>query len=252
MACGRCIFLIRINKGKTGILLLLSTSLIILSLGSLSAYPLAANAACNKDFTLTISPTSASLARGSSVGFRITIASVCGLTGNIGWGVSITPAGTGLTIHQPTYHVFLTSTHTSGAGSFTVTASQTAPLASYTLNVTARGPVLNHSVTASLIIDDFTLTANPTSVKVAPGQTAFSTITVTAVNGFSGTINYSVNEPSYVCNLQPDPVNLGATTTSISSTLSCNFSSGTNTVNISATPNIGSPVRSLTVTITVS
>src|SRR2546426_1052092 len=155
------------NKSKTSIFLILSASLVIFSLGSLSAYPLAARAACSqKDFTLTISPTSTSL-------------------------------------------------------------------------------------TATLIVDDLTLTANPTKAKVSAGQTAFSTITVTGENGFSGTINYSVNEPSFVCNLQPDPVALSSTTTSISSTLSCNFSSGTNTVSISAAPNSGSPVRSLTVTITV-
>jgi len=219
---------------------------------------LGAQAACTKkqDFTLTVSPTSASLARGSTGAFGITIASVCGLTGDIGWGVALTSPSstTGLAIHQNTYHVLLSSTHTSGGGSFTVSASQTAALTTYTLTVTARDTTLGltHSVTASLIIDDFTLTANPTSVKVATGQTAFSTITVTGENGFSGTINYSFNEPSYVCNLQPDPVSLSSINTSISSTLSCNFSSGTNTVNISAAPNSGSPIRSVTVTITVS
>jgi len=244
------------NKSKTSIFLILSASLVIFSLGSLSAYPLAARAACSqKDFTLTISPTSTSLTRGSTDGFRITIASVCGLTGDIGWGVAITSPSstTGLTIHQATYHVFLSSTHTSGSGTFSVNASQSAALTTYTLTVTARDTTLglSHSVTATLIVDDFTLTANPTKAKVSRGQTAFSTITVTGENGFSGTINYSVNEPSYVCNLQPDPVALSSTTTSISSTLSCNFSSGTNTVSISAAPNSGSPVRSLTVTITV-
>jgi len=250
------VFLIRINKGKTSFFLL-SASLVIFSLGSLSAYPLGAQAACSqKDFTLTISPTSASLARGSTNGFRITISSVCGLTGDIGWGVAITSPSTttGLTLQQATYHVFLSSTHTSGTGSFSVSASLSTVMTTYTLTVTARDTTLGltHSVTASLIVDDFTLTANPTKVKVSAGQTAFSTITVTGENGFSGTINYSVNEPSYVCNLQPDPVNLSSTATSISSTLSCNFSSGTNTVSISAAPNSGSPVRSLSVTITVS
>jgi len=228
-----------------------------LSLGSLSAYTLAVQAACKqKDFTLTISPTSASLVSGSSGAFGITIASVCRLTGDIGWGVAITSPSTttGLTIHQNTYHVLLSSTHTSGGGSFTVSASQTAVLTTYTLTVTARDTTLGltHSVTASLIVDDFTLTANPTKVKLSTGQTAFSTITVTGVNGFSGTINYSVNEPSYVCNLQPDPVALSSIVISVSSTLSCNFASGTNMLNISAAPNSGSPIRSVTVTITVS
>jgi hypothetical protein len=91
---------------------------------------------------------------------------------------------------------------------------------------------------------------------VAAGQTATSTVTATAINGFSQTLYYSFNEPSattngLACNLQPDPVTFSSTVTSINSTLSCSGTPGTYTVDISASPYNGVPVRTATVTITV-
>jgi subtilase family serine protease len=42
----------------------------------------------------------------------------------------------------------------------------------------------------------FTITANPTTITVASGSSGTSTITVTPVNGYTGTIDWSLNAPS--------------------------------------------------------
>src|SRR2546425_2289833 len=47
-------FLTRTNKGKTGVLVLLSASLVVFSLGSLSAYPTAAQATCKSGRVKTV------------------------------------------------------------------------------------------------------------------------------------------------------------------------------------------------------
>jgi hypothetical protein len=112
-------------------------------------------------------------------------------------------------------------------------------------------------VNVSLTVNDFTVTANPTSVKVPAGQIAYSTITVTGVNGFSGTIYYSGNYTSatttgIACNLQPDPVTLSATVTSIASTLSCNGTPGSYKVILDASPYSGLPVRSASLAVTIT
>jgi hypothetical protein len=93
---------------------------------------------------------------------------------------------------------------------------------------------------------------------VAAGQTATSTSTIrlTSQNGFTGTIYYSVNEPSatstgLACNLQPAPVTLTSTVTSIDSTLTCAGTAGSYDVIIDATTINGAPVRDATVTIAV-
>jgi hypothetical protein len=128
-------------------------------------------------------------------------------------------------------------------------------LTTWTIQVTASDVThccSSDSATITLTITDFTVTASPTSVAVSPGQTASSTITAAGQNGFSGTIYYSVNQPSYTCNMQPNgSVTLTATTTSVNSILSCNFPAGTFTVTITGTPYDGVPSRTATVTITV-
>ncbi len=133
-------------------------------------------------------------------------------------------------------------------------------MTTWTITVTASDVshcCVTHSVNVVLTVNDFTVTANPTSVKIPSGQIAYSTITVTSVNGFSGTIYYSGNYPSaattgIACNLQPDPVTLSATVTSVASTLSCNGTPGSYTIILDASPYSGSPVRSVNVAIAIT
>jgi len=258
---------------------ILSLCLIALAVISVSGYSIipaggsSIMASCKPDFTLSAGRTSGTVERGSSTGFGISIASVCGLVDSIGWGVGVaspTPTVTcdkkngctsnGPSIHQNTYTVVLTSTHTSGSGTFTVSAGSNTLLTTYTLTVSARDVThccLSHSLNVTVTVDDFTVTANPTSVKVSAGQNANSAITVTGLNGFAGTIYYSDNMPSpgvppLGCSLEPSRPILSSTTTSVTSTLSCTGTKGTYTVTVSGSPYSGLPVRTATITITVT
>src|SRR5712692_1300552 len=194
----------KIIQGKRGLRLLLLTVLALSAVEMVSMYPLTASGGCN--FQLTVSPTSASVARGATTVFGISIKSSCG-TDHIGWGPSVTSptpkvtcdknnvcTSNGPILHQSTYH-----TIGSGTGTFTASATDTTLLTTWTITVTASDVThccVSHSVDVTLTVNDFTVTANPTSAKVSAGQTATSTITATGFNGYSGTLYYSVNIPS--------------------------------------------------------
>ena len=255
------------KKAQRGIsLLLLAIGFGLLS--SAEAIPTHAggpNGNCN--LTLTVSPDSTIVARGSSAAFNISIKSSCG-TDHIAWGPSVTsPTPTvtcdksgictsnGPILHQSSYH-----TIGSGGGSFTASATEATLLTTWTITVTASDVThccASRSVNVALTVSDFTVAASPPNVTVPTGQTAYSTITVSSVNGFAGTIYYTGNYPSaattgIACNLQPDPVTLSATVTSVASTLSCNGTPGSYTVVLDASPYSGTPVRTVSVAVTIT
>lgn len=245
-------------------MILIAIGLVLSAAQVLPAYPMA-SASCN--FSLAVSPTSNTVARGAAVVFGISIKSSCGYD-HIGWGAFVsspTPTTTctkqgvctsnGPLITQSSYH-----TIGSGSSTFRVDATSDTLLTTWTITVSASDVThccVSHSETVALTVDDFTVTANPTSLKVSAGQTAVSTITAAAQNGFSGAIYWSVTiQPSTTfsgdCNLQPYPVTLSSTVTSATATLSCAFPSGAYTVTVSGAPYNGLPVRSATVTISVT
>jgi len=135
-------------------------------------------------------------------------------------------------------------------GSYTITGVihyespyQTTPVASKTIMIQA---------------PDFQLTVSPTSVVIAKGSTTTLTITVTAVNGFTGTINLSATtQPAnkHPPTLSPiNSVTLTATnptgTTSLTISTSRATNSGTYTVTITGTT--GTTTHNITATVTVT
>lgn len=198
---------------------------------------------------VTVSPASNSVLRGGTVVFFVSIKSSSG-TDHIAWGAQVTSpksASNPPTITQSTYKVV-----GSGSSTFTATPSSQTPLITWTITVTAVDAThccASDSTTVTLTVTDFTLTASPTSVTVETGQTASSTVTTSGQNGFAGTIYFSVNQPSYLCSLQPSSVTLSSSSPSVNSVLSCTFPKGSFTVTITGTPFNGVPSRTATVTI---
>jgi hypothetical protein len=234
-----------------------------LPLSSVAASGLSAGAACTPNFTVTAT-TNRMVTRGTSVLLEITITSVCGLTGNIGWSPSVTSpshtAENGITLHQATYRpIVLTTTHTSGGASFSAVTTENTLMTTWTITVTAfdeSNGSLRHSVNLSLTVDDFMISANPTVIMTSVGKTITSAVTATSQNGFSGQIFYSgLLSPSTVspesCNLQPPQPTLVAGG-SVISTLTCSFDAkGTYTMFETATPFDGAPSHNVTITFMV-
>lgn len=143
-------------------------------------------------------------------------ASVMGLnpSGNVRFASSTTTLGTASLVKGVATLPFSFTT----AGSYTVTASY----AGDTNNLAS----VSSPVAVAVEVPDYTLSATPTSATIQPGQSATSTITVTPVGGYTGTVKFS-------CGTLP-------------AGMGCVFAPS------SVTPSSGAATSSLTITTTAS
>jgi hypothetical protein len=80
------------------------------------------------------------------------------------------------------------------SSTLTVSIMSNTPAGSYTLTLTGTSASLSHSTTVTLVVNaDFSLSASPTSRTISRGQSATYTITIKALNGFTGPVSFSVS-----------------------------------------------------------
>jgi hypothetical protein len=195
-----------------------------------------------QDFTISASSTALTTTSGTSVNSTISIGAVNGFSGSVTLSptMSSTSLSCGLT---PAIVVGPSSSVLSCAG----------PVGNYSVNVTGTSGMLSHSVVIALSVTpapDFTVAASPTSVATMINSAANSTITLTSLNQFSGTVNLtsSPSSPSLACAISPASLNLVGSATS---TLSCTGSIA-GSFNVIITGTAGSQAHSTTVTFTIN
>jgi len=137
-------------------------------------------------FTLSATPASLSFAPGSSAQSNITINAQNGFNSAVALTASALPAG-------------ITATFGSASGtaprSVTFIATKTAAAGNVSVTITGTSGALTARTTIALTIappPGFTLTASPTSLTVAQGATGTTTLTLTAQNGFTGSVTVSI------------------------------------------------------------
>src|SRR5207248_7213492 len=131
-----------------------------------------------------------------------------------------------------------------GSGTATVSCSATVA-GTYTLTITgtSTSPSLTHSTTATFNFRDFTIaTSSPAAVNA--GQSAVSTITITAVNGFAGVVTLTDTVPA---GLTCGAITPGTVTGSGTATVSCS-STTAGTFSLTVTGTSGSLVHTATAT----
>jgi len=148
-----------------------------------------------QDFTLTASPASVSMQAGGNGRITYTVAPVNGWSFPVVVNVPAIPNFTA----SPT-----TATIAGGNGSVdvTYTASAAAPVGTTSVTVTATnvpgvGPPRSHTAGATLVVlppPDYTLAANPVSLRLVAGDSGSVVVSVTPLNGFTGTVH--VTAPS--------------------------------------------------------
>ena len=140
------------------------------------------------DFSLAATPASQSVNQGSTATYTVTESVFDNYSNTVTFSVSGLPAGASSTFTPPAL---------SGAGtsSLSITTLATTPLGSYPLTITGTDGVLTHTASVTLVVTtpDFSLAATPASQTVVVGNTANYSATVTALNGYAGTVSFSVS-----------------------------------------------------------
>jgi uncharacterized membrane protein len=142
------------------------------------------------DFSLTASPASQTVVMGNGTSSTASVSALNGFTGNVALSMSGLPTGAGGT--------FSPASITGGSGNSTLTITTTTAVApgTYSLTLTGTSGSLVHTTTVTLVVTsnatDFTVVATPSTETVRAGESAIYILAVTPVNGFTGTVTFSI------------------------------------------------------------
>ncbi len=149
------------------------------------------------DFSVSIAPTSQSVIQGHSANYSIAVIGSGGFTGTVTLTAALSPSGPTTT--------FSSDTITGGSGTSSIAVATTASTlpGTYTVTVTGTSVSLSHSVPVTLIVNqiipDFSIAVNPTDLTVVASYGSQTTVTLTSVDGFAGTVALqAVTSPNVV------------------------------------------------------
>jgi hypothetical protein len=185
------------------------------------------------DFTLSASALPASVNAGSSATSNVTVAAVGSFNGAVTLSVTGLPAGATASFNP-------TTVTGGGVSVLTIQTADSTPAGISALSVIATSGALSHSQPLTLTVvttPDFSLAVN-SPVSVAQGGSATSTVTVTSLMSFNGTVTLTCSGlPSgATCSANP-----GAVTPTVNGT-------GTSTLTVNA--GVSTPVGTSMVTVT--
>jgi subtilase family serine protease len=168
-------------------------------------------APASPDFSLSVTPSSRTVGTSQDASYTVTMSPNSALSSSDGVAVTVGSLPSGVTASG------CSTPLTTGSPSCTVTASDPAT-GTYTLTFTGTDAAISttHSATATLVVaaPDFSLSISPSSQTLkTPGSVSY-TITVTDLNGFSGSVSLSVSGlPSGTTYVMPGSTSSTATLT---------------------------------------
>src|SRR6266700_573710 len=184
------------------------------------------------NLTSTTTSSTSTLTCTGSIGGAYTV-TVHGMSGSLGNSASVTYDITDFNIGASPTSVTLTS---NGGGMASSTLSCTGnAVGNYTVVVTGTSVSLAHNTPITFKVQDFKIVASPASITLPAGITGSSTITISPINGFRGTVFLAspVSPMGLACSL-PSSVNIGGNG-SQNVTLSCSGPAGNYTVTVAGT-----------------
>jgi uncharacterized protein YdeI (BOF family) len=193
-------------------------------------------------FTLAPSASTLAITQGKTATDTVTVTDVGGFTG------SVTLAATGL---PSGVTVAYGTNPTTGSSVLTFTASSTAPVGTSTVTITGTSGSTTATTTINLTVSasGFTLAPSASALAITQGKTATDTVTVTDVNGFTGSVTLAASGlPSGVTVAYG--TNPTTSTSVLTFTATSTATTGTATVTITGTS--GSTTATTTINLTVS
>jgi hypothetical protein len=202
------------------------------------------------DFSLSASPSSQAVVQGNGATYTATVSAVNGFTGPVNLSASGLPAGATASFNP-------TAITTSGSSTMTVTTASSTPPGSSTITITGTNTsgAIVHTTTVVLVVSsspDFTLSATPSSRTVIQGNGTTYTATVSAVNGFTGSVTFSASGLPSGASASFNPGSVaGSGSSTMTVTTSTSTSTGTYTITITGSTSPGL-THTTTVNLTVS
>ena len=207
-------------------------------------------------FLLTANPTTLTLEQGTSLSSTISVISINGFSGTV--SLSVFFAGSKLPASLSPSSV---SVPTNGTAKSTLTVTVTSEIG--TFNVVVIGIASSHGKTnyASTEVsvqvlsnEDFTITSSPSSIVNIFGMSNTTTITVTSMNGYTGTVGLTFTAPfGYVTVTgSQNPLTLSSGGTAVSTlNITTSLSTTLGTYDITVTGTDGSRAHSTVIGLTV-
>jgi hypothetical protein len=199
------------------------------------------------DFSVSASPASQTVTAGNSTMYTATATSMNGYGNSVTWSVSGLPTGATGSFSPAS------STPTSSS-TLTVNTTSSTAAGTYTVTISASDGTLTCSAPVKLVVQssapapDFTISATPSSRTVSRGSGTTYAVTISALNGFAGSVSLSAaGLPSKAtASFGPNP----ATTTS-TLTVTTSRKQGKGTFTLTITGKSGSLTHTTTVQLVV-
>ena len=194
-------------------------------------------------FSLTASPNTLSVVQGNQGTSTITVVPVNGFSGSPTLTASGLPNGV---------TAGFSPDPTASTSTLTLTAAANATVGTSTITITGVSGSITQTTTLSLTVTGsptFSLTANPTTLSIAPGNQGTSTITVVPANGFNGSVTLSATgmPTGVTTGFNPNPA---TSTSALTITVASNAPLGTSAITITGVS--GSITKTTTLNLTVA
>jgi hypothetical protein len=198
------------------------------------------------DFSISASPSSRATVQGGNAPYTVSVTALNDFTDTVNFSVSGLPSGASASFVPA-------SVSGSGSSTLTVTTSVSTPAGTYTLSVSGVTATLNHSVNVTLNVNsagDFSLSASPTTLQIPRGGSASDTITVSALQGFTGTVSLSLSGLPQRTSASCSPSTVAGSGSSVL-TIKVNRPARSGTYNLTITGTSGNLVHSIPLTLVV-
>jgi len=210
------------------------------------------NCGATPDFSISASPSSVSVAQGSSGMSTITTTALNGFNSAITLSATGQPSGVTVSFNPNPI-----AASGSGSSTMTMAVGSTVAAGTYTITVTGTGAGVTHTTAVSLTVltagADFSISASPNAVTVARRTSGTSTITTTALNGFNSSIALSASGQPRGVTVSFNPATVaapGSGTSTMTIAAGNNAALGTSTITV--TGKGGGNTHTTTVTVTVT
>ncbi len=209
------------------------------------------NCGATPDFSISASPSSVSVAQGSSGMSTITTTALNGFNSAITLSATGQPSGVTVSFNPNPI-----AAPGSGSSTMTMAVGSTVAAGTYTITVTGTGAGVTHTTAVSLTVltagADFSISAS-NAVTVARRTSGTSTITTTALNGFNSSIALSASGQPRGVTVSFNPATVaapGSGTSTMTIAAGNNAALGTSTITV--TGKGGGNTHTTTVTVTVT